>query len=885
MSIAKLSLRGGYVNRRTFHANLKARATGGRHLRPPAYMPAEVTFQTDAGTQSIIVRDYDIPILRHTNSSAARDHLELILKAREGNGEARAALEEHARQTLERIEPKFQTTGLVEDPYVIASTTEEHPPAEVVSHKGSILLRLIQKGYPVPDFSFLTARAYKLEDALRKAKVRDAIHNLEILTGQQFGGEEDPLLVAVRTAMPAYIPGVMPTYLNIGVTEGNFPALVKEYGEEAAYRILLSNLCGLLSELDPDEHEAMIQHIRPTLSLGANKGLCRRLTDKIRARDARLFQDAYYQALFLTLKAYEDYERNLDFLRNYMRRDDHHPTVIFQKMVCSVVGNESYAGVLFSQHPNPRTPMAEREVRFARGVFGDELMTGRTVSPTVVNYPTRADVEGVLPAVYAFDPAIPDLEQEFTAPLMLEFAAAGGIFALLQLNLAELTGKGTLIAVMGLFRQGIIDAQRVVELIKPYHLKQLEERAITDRSLAKLTQFCRGQSVLPRIAVTGKIYFSTAAAQAAKQAGETVILAKESFKPTDAVIMGEVDGIVSIEPAAIHVVTTAQNTGIPALLNLQHQGTFIGEDAGGRYMQSGREDRLVEGEEVTISSYWATLYRGQAEFRPARLLRFIAGETVEMRPEEREIFERLAEDYRAYKQLVESAQADEIDSFHALFRLVSMDLKDKDDEARALVNAWYENHKTEYLEALFASSMGDHKKQATVFDLLSLENQIELIKAGLQRNAQEGKQGLEFGSFVLGWFVGDRFPPTFWQSLEPGEIAMLINEWILHQKYLNVLHMVGERRTRRAREHILAKGLGELALHTGALGPLVKLKLSKPDWDAIERAIPAESDPQIREAMALLRLPFSEHYTKWTWSILVSRCEREGIPVPEPEDI
>ncbi len=99
--------------------------------------------------------------------------------------------------------------------------------------------------------------------------------------------------------------------------------------------------------------------------------------------------------------------------------------------------------------------------------------------------------------------------------------------------------------------------------------------------------------------------------------------------------MREVDAIISLTSAAIHVVTICQSLGIPALLNLEKNGVSL-QPGGGLVNSSGRE--IKEGDWITISSRRRTIYEGKAKFKPARLLRYMKGEPVELDEEEKKAF-------------------------------------------------------------------------------------------------------------------------------------------------------------------------------------------------------------------------------------------------------
>ena len=141
---------------------------------------------------------------------------------------------------------------------------------------------------------------------------------------------------------------------------------------------------------------------------------------------------------------------------------------------------------------------------------------------------------------------------------------------------------------------------------------------------------------------------------------------------------------------------------------------------------------------------------------------------------------------------------------------------------------------------------------------------------------------------MLGRFLNLRYPVAFWRALTPAEIGLLVNEWVLFEKYMQVLHNVGERKVLLARKQILMNGLEEIALHAAQLQwSLITLKLSgMPLQEAID-SLPEWSDPQSVNVLELLQQPYRVFYDfKACWSIrqLEKICEEENIPLPRPDD-
>src|SRR5207248_2334305 len=156
---------------------------------------------------------------------------------------------------------------------------------------------------------------------------------------------------------------------------------------------------------------------------------------------------------------------------------------------------------------------------------------------------------------------------------------------------------------------------------------------------------------------SARIYFTSEKALRAKSQGDKVCLCKKTFVPTDTVVMREVDAIISLTSAAIHVVTICQSLGIPALLNLEKNGVSL-QPRRSLVNSSGRE--IKEGDWITISSRRRCLYVGKATFTPARLLRYMGGEPVQMDDDERKAFASIAYAYRYYQQLTRGLEVDQI---------------------------------------------------------------------------------------------------------------------------------------------------------------------------------------------------------------------------------
>jgi len=171
--------------------------------------------------------------------------------------------------------------------------------------------------------------------------------------------------------------------------------------------------------------------------------------------------------------------------------------------------------------------------------------------------------------------------------------------------------------------------------------------------------------------------------------------------------MGEVDAIVSMTSAAIRVVTICQSYGLPALLNLEKYGVKLMD---GHKLENADGQEIVQGEWVTISSRNRCIYKGTARFKPARLIRYMREEHVELETDEVEAFDQMAQAYRQYNELISNLKLNQILSLTEIIRLVVLEFRGETEKAKNLVNSWFDHNSDLYVEGVFQSDMGDHLK-------------------------------------------------------------------------------------------------------------------------------------------------------------------------------
>ena len=167
-------------------------------------------------------RWYDMYRLLKLSGKSRKQFLELLLEEQR-QGEPSQELESMRHAFRNECIQYVHDNPLEDNDYLITTLTPGDFTDEGISYKGRMLMDLTRNSYPVPDFCILTSRSFNRPDLLPDL-MEKAIGNLEVMTRCRLGAEHNPMVFAIRCAMPQYIPGLMPTLLNIGVTRTSYKA-------------------------------------------------------------------------------------------------------------------------------------------------------------------------------------------------------------------------------------------------------------------------------------------------------------------------------------------------------------------------------------------------------------------------------------------------------------------------------------------------------------------------------------------------------------------------------------------------------------------------------------------------------------------------------------
>lgn len=884
--ITDFKLRAGYPTFRTMQ-NILQQGTGQETPEnPDSSLSPGLEFQMDYQPvwKTLTIHPSDIPLLTRPDKNESLHYLGLLVQSASGNLSSGSESARIRHLFLEKMKERISSVSFIENENVVPCTTSQIYDDVLLSQKGKMLLELYQEGYPVPDFCILTSRTYQQDMKARESYLHAAISNLEKMTGEKMGDPDDALIFAMRCATPQYIPGLMPTYLNVGVTKMCLRSLEKKYGLAVTNKIYLNNLQTIFKILmpDPEVHRSRKEALdHETEDIESRISL---LFRKIARIDEQILYDAHYQARIFMNVTHGFFSRNQDLIYTFQRGQAIFPSLILQKMVWTVRNQDSYPGVLYSRHPRTGLGM---QIESVREIFGEEIMTG-SVHAEQREYFNREEIMEDFPAIYQYTPVLPKLEVKLKSPVTIEFAVesfdGASFFAILQLNMSELTGRSTLLTAIDLYQKKIISKKRVIQLIHPYHLRQIFSERIDDESLKSLTFFGYGVSVLPRSAVSTRIYFSMSKALEAKKRGEKVCLCKENFIPSETIFMAELDVIMSMNPLAIHVVTACLGYGIPAFINLKNHSMTLENEA----IVNSAGIRISEGDWITVSSKLHSIFIGKANYKPARFQKYLEGHKLEMEPKEERVFINMARAYKAYQEILNTLKSEETMTLSDLVKLIRNDYDHYPQKARDFVNGWFDVHGEYYYIEILKSGLGSHMDQHKIYSLLTTNRKIIFFRNIIRICRKAKISGFSAGAFMLGRFLCQAHPTAFWEAFKPNDVVFLLNEYILFEKYMQVLSEFGERHLSRTKNKILTEDLENITLSSMDPEIFIPLKFHIKDWDAIESQVEPEFDKETRNLIQLLKQPFGSlfnYQASWSFGKLKEICQAENREIPEPTSI
>lgn len=426
---------------------------------------------------------------------------------------------------------------------------------DLLGGKGANLAEMTSIGLPVPGgFTVTTEACIEYYDKDRvvwdelKEEIFEKMAELEESTGKKFGGDQNPLLVSVRSGSKFSMPGMMDTVLNLGLNDQAVEILAEESGNRRfvldSYRRFIQMFADVVMEIPKSKFERVLDQVKEEKGVQFDTDLTaddmQEVVDKFKAiyKEAEgtdFPQDARDQLIEAVTAVFRSWNNERAIIYRNMHGIDHNlgTAVNVQAMVFGNMGDDCGTGVAFTRDPATGENIMLGE--FLMNAQGEDVVAGiRTPNPI-------SKLEEINKDIYdEFMDLSERLEQHYHDMQDIEFTIEKGKLYMLQTRNGKRTAAAAIRIAVELVEDGLIDKEEAVMRIEPQMLDQLLHPNFDPKALEAAEVIAEGLPASPG-AASGKVYFTAEDATAGKERGEKTILVRLETSPED------IEGMISAE--------------------------------------------------------------------------------------------------------------------------------------------------------------------------------------------------------------------------------------------------------------------------------------------------------------------------------------------------
>lgn len=298
-----------------------------------------------------------------------------------------------------------------------------------LGNKGFNIIKMKDMGLPVPTGFIITTEVYRCRELIDsyppakknfRARIDREMSELEKLSGRKFGSPQDSLLVSVRSGSAISQPGMMDSYLNVGMNEGIVEGIIKQTGKEwfawDCYRRFLQSY-GMSFGIVRDEFDAIINEykkkynvpLKKELSPSQMKEVSLAYKKHIHSKGIEI-QESPTEQLYIAISRVL-HSWNSDKAHMYRKimgiSDDWGTAVTVQAMVFGNLSQQSGSGVLFTHSPKYSTDVLRPWGDYTIGNQGEDVVSGLVTTypisvyqAKVENRPADFTLENKFPEIY-----------------------------------------------------------------------------------------------------------------------------------------------------------------------------------------------------------------------------------------------------------------------------------------------------------------------------------------------------------------------------------------------------------------------------------------------------------------------------------------------------
>ena len=442
--------------------------------------------------------------------------------------------------------------------------------------KGANLAEMTTLGIPVPTGFTVTTEAcnkYYEDGKVISSEVMEQIYasikELEKVAGKEFGSEEDPLLVSVRSGARVSMPGMMDTILNLGLNDSAVEVVANKtnnprfaYDSYRRFIQMFSDVVmGIEKRLFEDKLEAMKEARGVKLDTDLNADDLKELVGQFKElykkeKGEEFPQDPKVQLIESITAVFRSWDnpRAIVYRRLNDIPGDWGTAVNVQQMVFGNKGETSGTGVIFSR--NPATGENKIYGEYLMNAQGEDVVAGiRTPQPI-------SQLEEQDPAIYKqLTDIIATLEAHYKDMQDMEITIEEGTLYFLQTRNGKRTAQAALKIAVDLVEDGTLTKEEAILKVEPKQLDTLLHPAFDVEELKKADVVAKGLPASPG-AACGKIAFTADESKERAEKGEKVVLVRLETSPEDIEGMIAAEGILTVRGGMTsHAAVVARGMG------------------------------------------------------------------------------------------------------------------------------------------------------------------------------------------------------------------------------------------------------------------------------------------------------------------------------------
>ena len=440
---------------------------------------------------------------------------------------------------------------------------------DLLGGKGANLAEMSNLGIPVPPgftistevctYYYKNNRKYPSE---LEEQIKNAIRNVEEVTGKKFGAIENPLLFSVRSGARVSMPGMMDTVLNLGLNDKSVIGLAKQGGNERfsydSYRRFIQMYGNVVKGIESEKLEEPLENIKKRKGVKLDTELTaddlKELVEELKVRYKEITGEVFpqdpekqlWEAIGAVFGSWNN-QRAITYRKLNQIPDEWGTAVNVQSMVFGNLGDDSATGVAFTR--DPATGEKKFFGEFLVNAQGEDVVAGiRTPNP--INEASKNEENKNLPTLEYLMPdcykelveIYKKLEQHYRDMQDIEFTIEKGKLWMLQTRNGKRTAKAAVKIAVDMVKEGLISRKDAIMRVEPSQLDQLLHPMLDPK--AEKIVIARGLPASPG-AASGKIVFNADDAEQAAKNGEKVILVRIETSPEDIHGMNAAEGILT----------------------------------------------------------------------------------------------------------------------------------------------------------------------------------------------------------------------------------------------------------------------------------------------------------------------------------------------------